>query len=40
MHKILQRKIDLENLTGELDATDIKYFEKNMFFNTSFLSFV
>ena len=31
------RKTILENLTGELDATNIKQFEINLFFNTSFL---
>ena len=30
-------KTILENLTGELDATNIKQFEINLFFNTSFL---
>ena len=28
MHKTLHQKIDLENLTGELEAADIKQFEK------------
>ena len=27
----------MENLTGELDATNIKQLEINLFFNTSFL---
>ena len=29
-------KLILENLTGEVDATIIKKFEINLFFNTSF----
>jgi len=29
-------KTILENLTGEINATNIKKFEKNLFFNTSF----
>ena len=30
-------KTILENLTRELDANNIKQFEMNLFFNTSFL---
>ena len=35
-HSDINKKKVLENVTNELDATNIKKFEKNLFFNTSF----
>ena len=37
LHEIHTTKTILENLTSEINAANIKQFEKSLFFNTSFL---